>query len=360
MKKSRLKLIINALTAGLCVILFAYLAISLLTADLSKALTILLSLIIGVIVTYLLNSIIHELGHLVVGLISGLKFSSIQFLWLYIGKEQGKIKIRLKNSNGEVGLTELIPTSKDKVLEKYVSSALGGLVASFLLLTAQIIIALFSKSLIVYAGLGVTFPITAYILLINAFPVFENNDGYFIYTYLQGGEIRQVCKNYYEATALLYSGVEPSELEPSLLIDYQVENEYSVGIRYLRYLAYLQSDEERAIKELRKISDLSKFTSIREEVFEELFFSALTIGDDKFVKTYEQDAVRIFEKENRPQSYRAHAVYRIKNGEIDWAKLILKSGIKFCDSYAVKGVAKAEKRYMELILNNLGSITISD
>ena len=353
MKKSRLKLIINGLTAGLCVIVFAYLSVNLLTADLSNAFKILISIVLGVILIYLLNSIIHELGHLLAGVIVGLKFNSIQFLWLYIGKQNGKLKVKIKNTNGEVGVTELIPKNKEKVLEKYVLSAIGGLIASFLLMTAQILICLLSKNLIVYAGFGITFPITAYILLINVFPTFENNDGYLIYTYLQGGENKKVCQNYYEATALLYMGCEPSELEASLLIDYQVESEYTVGIRYLRYLAYIQNDEERALKELRKISDLSKFTSLREEVFEELYFSALTIGDDKFVKTYEQEAVRIFEKEQRPQSFRAHAVYRIKNGETDWAKLILKSGIEFCKTYAVKGVAKSEKRYMELMLNNL-------
>ncbi len=353
MKKSRLKLIINGLTACLCVLVFAYLSVNLLTAVVTKALTVVLSIVFGVIITYLLNSVVHEIGHLIAGLIVGLKFNSIQFLWIFIGKEGKKIKIRLKKSNGEVGVTELIPTSKHKVLDKYVVSTLGGLIATFLLLTAQILICFLSKSLVLYASLGITFPITAYILLINVFPTFENNDGYFVYTYLQGGENRKVCQNYYEATALLYLGVEPSEIEASLLIDYLVESEYAVGIRYLRYLAYIQSDEERALKELRKISDLSKFTSIKEEVFEELFFSALTIGDEIFIKTYEQDAVKIFEKQDRPQSYRTHAVYRIKNGEVDWAKLILKSGIEFCDNYAVKGVAKAEKRYMQLILNNL-------
>ncbi|MBO7214177.1 MAG: hypothetical protein J6V66_01625, partial [Clostridia bacterium] len=106
-------------------------------------------------------------------------------------------------------------------------------------------------------------------------------------------------------------------------------------------------------KELRKISDLTKFYANREEVFEELYFSALTIGDDRFVKTYEQDAIRIFSKEERPQTFRAHAVYRLKNGDTDWANLVLKSGIAFCSTYPIKGVAKAEKRYMELMLKNL-------
>ncbi len=353
MKKNRIKLIINGLTACLCVLLFAYLALNLLSGYESEVVKILISAFLGVIITLLLNSVVHELGHIIAGLICGLKFNSVQFSWLFIGKTRGKLKVKFKSSEGELGVTELIPKTSQKAFEKYVISAVGGLVTSFILLTVQVLICLFSTSLILYAGLGITFPITAYIFLINLFPVFENNDGHLVYTFMRGGDDKKICSNYYTATALLYEGVEPSELEPSLLIDYQKEGEYSVGVRYLRYLAYIQSDEERAILELRKISDLSKFYGIREEVFEELYFSALTIGDDKFIKAYEQDAVRIFSKEERPQSFRAHAVYRIKNGEADWAKLILKSGIDFCSTYPVKGVAKAEKRYMELMLKNL-------
>ena len=353
MKKKTIDLIINGLTACLCILLFAYLSVNLLTGYTSQALKVILSVIIGVFVTLALNSLVHELGHVSSGLLCGLKVNSVQVYWFFIGKDKGKLKIKMKSSGGEIGVTDLAPKSQNKVLEKYVISAIGGLIATLLLLIVQVLICLLSKSLILYAGLGITFPITAYIFLINLFPNFAGNDGYLVYTYLQGGNGKKVCQNYYLATALLYQGVEPSELEPSLLIDYGVDSEYSVGIRYLRYLAYLQSDEETAIKELRKISDLSKFSTAREEVFEELFFSALTIGDDKFVKAYEDYALSIFSKQERPQSFRAHSVYLIKNGEIDWAKLILNSGIEFCNTYPVKGVAKSEKRYMQEILNNL-------
>ena len=348
MKKKTVNLIINGLTACLCIVLFAYLSVNLLTGYISQALKVILSVIVGVLITLALNSIVHELGHVLSGLLCGLKVNSVQFYFLFIGKDKGKFKVKIKSSGGEIGVTDLAPKSTQKVLEKYVISAIGGLVATLILLIVQVLICLLSKSLILYAGLGITFPITAYIFLINLFPNFAGNDGYLIYTYLQGGNPKRVCQNYYLATALLYQGV-----EPSLLIDYGVESEYSVGIRYLRYLAYLQSDEETAIKELRKISDLSKFSTAREEVFEELYFSALTIGDNKFVKAYEDYALSIFSKQERPQSFRAHAVYLIKNGEMDWAKLILNSGVEFCESYPVKGVAKSEKRYMQEILNNL-------
>lgn len=353
MKKEKIKLLINGFIACVCVLLFVYLLLNLIMGYSSIVFKIILSATLGVILTLILNSILHETGHIISGVICGLKFNSVQFLCLFVGKVGGKFKVKFKSSEGELGVTELHPKNTKKVYEKYVVSAVGGLVASFILLIVQIVICWFSKSLVLYAGLGITFPITAYIFLINLLPLFENNDGHLVYTYLLGGDDRKICSNYYKAIALLYEGVEPSELEPSLLIEYEKEGQSSVGIRYLRYLAYIQSDEEMAIKELRKISDLTKFYSNREEVFEELYFSALTIGDDRFVKTYEQDAIKIFSKEERPQTFRVHATYRLKNGETDWAKLVLKSGIEFCSTYPIKGVAKAEKRYLEIMLKNL-------
>ena len=170
---------------------------------------------------------------------------------------------------------------------------------------------------------------------------------------MSGGEERVIIDNYFKAVSSLYSGVEPCDLDSSLLVRYDGINGYSVNIRYLRYLAYVKSDEERALKELREISDLSEISSLNDEIFEELFFNALLLNDKKFIKLHEVEAVAVFENAVRPQTYRVHASYRIWSGEKDWAKLILKSGLEFCKSYAVKGIAKSEEKYMKLLLNNL-------
>ncbi len=353
MKKQRIKNLINGIVALSCVALFMFLFLTLTFSYQDDVFTIIASVFAGVLVILLLNSLVHETGHVLFGVFSGLKFYSVKFLWLFIGKKEGKLKVLLESSDGEIGSTVLVPKSPEKVFEKYVLSAFGGLLFTFLLITAQVLICLFCKNLIIYSALGITFPITVYVFLINLFPLFENNDGYIVYAYLSGGKLKTVCSNYFTATAWLYAGVEPSELDSTLLLDHGVESPYFSNVRYLRYLAYVNSDEERAVEELRQISDLSKLSFCVDEVYEELLFCALLIGDEKFIKAHENEVIKIISKQERPQSFRVHASLRINDKDIEWAKLILESGIKFCDTYAVKGIAKSEKRYMKFMLDNL-------
>lgn len=353
MKKLRIKQLVNASIALLCIALFSLLFISILSLSNVSILNAILSTLIGLIITLFANVILHELGHLISGVFSGLKFYSIQILWLFIGRENGKFKIKFKGANGELGSTEFLPQNSENVFRNYVNSALGGLVATFLLIIVQVIVCLTVKYLEFYCTLGITFPLTVYIFLVNFFPMFENNDGYLVYKYMSGGKDKLVCENYYTALSELISGVEPSDINSSLLLNYGGVDGYSAGIRYLRYLAYIKHDEESALKELREISDLSDNSFLADEIFEELFFSALVLNDVKYIKTRETSMMPLFEKCQRPQTFRIHASYRVFIGETDWAKLILQSGIEFCKTYHVKGVAKSEEKYMQLMLESI-------
>lgn len=352
MKKQRVKDIVNALTAFLCVALLVFLVVNLITIYPDKIIEIIISVLVGALATVILNSIIHELGHILFGAVSGLKVYSAQFLNLFIGTENGKFKIKFKRSS-ELGETVLLPKNTNSVAKKFIISAVGGLLFSLLLIVCQVLIVLFVDNFIVEAGLGATFPITVYFFLVNLFPLFENNDGCLVYNYLAGGERKIVLENYYKCVALLVGGTEPSELDGALLLRYDGCDGYHAYIDYLRYLAYVKNDEERAIEELRKLSDLSRVAYLNNEIFEEMFFASIILKDDKFIKAHAEEVVEILSLQERPQSYRIHACYRIYNGESDWAKLILESGIKYCDSYLIKGIATAEKKYMEAMLNNL-------
>lgn len=350
-KPKNVKKIINTIVSVTCVIISVYLLSDLLSKRFNELLTVLISAGIGVFLVYVLNSIVHELGHLISGVIVGLKVYSIEFLGVKLCFDN-KLKISYRVSD-ELGNTELIPKNDDKVAKKFVTSSLFGLLATLFLLVGQVLICLFSKNIIIYSSLGITFPITAYVFLINLFPVFENNDGYLVYSYLSGGPNKTITENYFSALYQLVNGVEPCDLDSSLLVNFNGTKGFSVNVKYLRYLAYIKNDEEGAIKELRDISDLSKLNSFQNEVFEELFFSAILLKDEKFINSHKEQAVSLFERSERPQTFRVHASYRIYNDEKDWAKLILDSGIKFCDGYVIKGIAKSEKNYMQSMLKNL-------
>ncbi|MBR6737179.1 MAG: hypothetical protein IKL82_02295 [Clostridia bacterium] len=350
MKNRKLQIILNAVIAVISLAVYIVLLLGV-KENVFKA--ILFSLL-GLIAVYVFNALIHELTHVISGAISGLKPYSVQVLNLFIGKDEtGKFKVLFKRSYGELGSTVFIPKTDKKVFEKYAISSLSALISNLLVLAVQCVVAFTTGNLFVYSFIGITFPLTLYILLVNLIPVF-NNDGRLLYLYILGGEELEVCKNYYTAVACLTLGETPSNLNSSLLIKCG-KGDYSVGIRYLRYLAYLNSDEEGAIKELYKISDLSALTMLNDEVEKELFFSALLLGDDKYVSQNKEEVISILEKQLTPADFRIHASFLVYSGESEWAKLVLNSGVKFCEKYPVKGLAKSEKAYMEDMLKQLNN-----
>ncbi len=353
MKKLRINQLVNLSIALVCIALFALLFISAISSPKISILKAVISALIGLIATLILNVALHELGHLIAGVFSGLKFYSIQILWLFIGYENGKFKLKFKRMGGELGSTELLPQSTENVFKNYVNSALGGLVVTFALIVIQVVVCLTVNVLEIYCALGITFPLTIYIFLVNFFPMFENNDGYLVYKFMSGGKDKVVLENYYSALAELKNGIEPCNLDSSLLLNYGGNEGYGAGIRYLRYLAYIKNDEESALKELREISDLSNNSFLADEIYEELFFSAIILNDVRYVKTRESNMTPLFEKCVRPQTFRIHASYRVFNGEIDWAKSILQGGIEFCKTYAIKGIAKSEEKYMQAMLDSI-------
>lgn len=354
MKKRKLKILINVTTGVLCAAIFAVLFAMLVTAYSDDVFKIILSTAIGFAVILFLNVLLHELGHLVFGLIAGLKFHSIKILWFYIGRGTGgNVKFKLTALNGELGETELVPKSAKNVATKYVVSAAGGLVGTALCIVLSYFISVFTDSLILYAGLGITLPLTLYIFIINFLPIFDGNDGWLVYTKLAGGEECEIMNSAYKATAMLYDGVEPCELDSSLLVKCNDYGDFSVKIRYLRYLAYFSRDEERAAKELYAISDLSLLGGGMDDVYKELFFIAIILKDKRYIEANRESVIGLLEKQVTPQDFRIHAALRIYDGDTDWAKLVIESGIKFCDTYFVKGIATSEKKYLENMLNGL-------
>ena len=167
MKKLKIKQLVNVSIALICIALFALLFVSVLSVINVSISKVVISAVIGLIATLILNVILHELGHLIAGVFSGLKFYSIQFLWLFFGYENGKFKVRFKSAAGELGSTELLPQNTKSAFKNYVNSAIGGLIVTFALIILQVVICLTVTSLEIYCALGITFPLTVYIFLIR-------------------------------------------------------------------------------------------------------------------------------------------------------------------------------------------------
>ena len=348
MKNKALKTIINVIIGIVCVALFVWLYVGM---D-EEFFPSILYAVLGVLAFYLINAIVHELAHVISGAIAGLKPYSVQILNLFIGKdESGKFKVCFKRSYGELGSTVLMPKNSEKVFEKHVISAFCALLSNLIVMVVQCVVALTTSSLFVYSFIGVSFPITLYIFLVNLIPVFEN-DGRLVVFFFTGGEDVEIAKNYYTAVSDLTLGQLPENLNSTLLI--KIGNgAYSAGIRYLRYLAYLKNDEESAFKELELIPSDNEPYMLFDEIEKEKFFIAMIKDNANYVNQFSGSIVGLIEDNKTPSDYRIHAVYRIRTGDIEWAKLILNSGIEFCKTYPNIGLALSEKAYMETLKNQL-------
>ncbi len=284
--------------------------------------------LLGLLITLVIASIIHELGHIIVGCIVGLKEKIIKVLFISLSFNNGlKISLCRPVNFGE---TVLVPKTQENYSKKVVISAIGGLAFSFIYMLVGMLIVAFSKSMPLVLLFGIGYHLSAYVLLVNLVPINEEGDGYLIFNYLLKGETeRQIISNALNSTAQILLGVQPKDLDSRFLTEFDAKvGYYSNLTKYYRYLAFLWRDEERAFKELLELSDLDKVSySLYEDVYKELFYASLRLKDQTFIKNNEEIVIGYIEKELSPIDYRVHANYRIYTGELDWAKLIIDSGL---------------------------------
>ena len=309
---------------------------------------------LGLIITVFLSSLVHELGHLIFGLLAGLKIRSITVLFIkftFKSKRFPKIQFVMPN---DFGLTEFLPRTSRGFAKKICISAIGGLVFSTLYLAMGIAF-MYVGNYFTYCVFGITFPITAYIILVNLIPFDETSDGYLIFTLMAGGKLKRVIENSLTAIADVMLGVEPKDLDSRLLAEFTSECDvYSVRVIYMRYLAYFRRDRERAVKELISICDSQK---LNEEfymiIFKELFYNAILNSDDAYVKANAEEAINYLSYEMHPIDYRIHASYRLYSGDYDWANLIVKAGEDKITSFEERGICTAELDYLKDIKSQL-------
>ena len=259
-------------------------------------------------------------------------------------------KIGLTKEGGVFGETVFTSLSNENVALKIGLTAFGGPILTFIQVVAQLILALtcFDNTLILCV-FGISFVVPLYVFIINVIPFSFDYDGAVVYTMLSGGKKSLIASSYLTAAALIAGGVSPEELSGKLLAIYDEDYRYyNVKIIRYRYLSVLFSDENTAFLELDKINDLSRLPDgTYAEVLYELFFRALVVGDDNFIKQNKEEVLEYLDVDDTPTSLRVQVAHCIYNEEYERAKLLVDSGLKLCNSYEDKGMAKLEKQLLE-------------
>ena len=311
---------------------------------------VLLYAFLGLLLSFILAPLLHELGHLIMGLISGFKLVSfnISFIKFTFYK---KFKISIVNPY-VFGETVFLPKTPNKYPEKLKATTIAGLVSSVIYMLFGMSIVFLSTNLDLVLLFGIPYHVSAYLLILNVLPFKSDSDGALLFSYsLKGNVYNEMVSNVLYASAEIMCGVEPKDVSARYLTEFYVSYDYySVMLKYLRYIAFLWHDEESAYKELFDISDLSKLPdSLYEIIYKELFFVSVVRGDVGFIKANEETVIGYLDDDN-PSNYRIHATYRMYKGDDEWAKILIESGLKNLNGD--DGLSKYERRLLSAMKND--------
>ena len=360
MKNAQYKRLLSLIIAIISFALYLTYFIYVLVVKKGETLAVIGFSLLGLVVSYLITSIIHELGHVVFGLINKLKLCYLKIFGLRFYKnEKGKFSVGLSRDGDIFGETAFYPSTGDDVTLKIGLTAFGGPIFSFIQTVIQLIVALTCiGNTAVLCIFGISFVMPLYTFIINVIPFSFEYDGHLAFTMLSGGKKALIASAYITASSLISSGTSPEELNGRCLTVYD-ENYgfYNVKIIRLRYLSSLINDENTAFTELDKISNVDKLPDgTYAEVLYELFFRALVLSNDDFIKTYREETLEYLDVDDSPTSFRVQVALCVYDGEYERAKLLVASGIKACSNYADKGMAKLEKQLLERFNDVLNEI----
>lgn len=351
--KAILKTVVNVVIFLVLAGLYTFAVINAYGLFKGKLLLYIALLVVGLIISLFINVLLHELGHLTVGLFSGLKLSKICVLVFLLEVKCGKLKFKIAKPQ-ELGYTEMLPKTQYGYGEKLAFSALGGLMFSLITALASMAICINCvDNIYAFCLFGAPYPIALYVLLINALPLFDGSDGALIFSIFQG---ETTTKNYYLITANILLNKEPCEIDGKLFLS-SGNGAISQNVKYLRFLHLLKSDFDRAYEEILALSKLDIVDdNLHFIVKKELFFCKVILGDEAYVNAHSTEVVGDIDLSEDACNFRVHATYRIFIKDYEFASLILKSGIQKLSSLTQNGIILSEIKYLKELQNQLKNI----
>ncbi len=183
---------------------------------------IILSLVLGGIVSSAVCAAFHELGHVVFGSICGFRFNSVRIGFVNICRREGKICCRMgRLPESLAGVTEMLPTGREHLYEKFLVTICGGPVFSLLFLAGCIASIVFFRSLpfAAYIFLCTAMPYAFHILFYNVMPFRDDDldtDGAMICGLIRRETSYLTAVNILAIEGYMYQGATPSEIDKSL------------------------------------------------------------------------------------------------------------------------------------------------
>ena len=290
--------------------------------------------LIGVCLHYFISVVIHELGHIVVAKLRNCEIVEWSMLGFSYSKLTKKFTYSIKDYAGNVAFVSKNPDKAEDDL-KVVSQS--GFFANFIYLVfclglGLIIFNFYSLSILVCGSY-----ISVYMLIINALPMAETNDGA-IARGLKRGKIEyRATENLARILSLLYNGYSPSEIPKALFLYKDGLN--GEGVEYYQMLACMENgDYAQAYEIADEFADVYPVQFLPEKVY-----LSMILGYNEFVKQSFDRAIDMINPASATY-FRISARYRRFTGESEWAELCEKSVIKANEGQFFKGLRRFEEK----------------
>ena len=311
-------------------------------------------LIVGLAASLYLGVIFHEVGHLVFGLIGGMKFRSLRVPFLCITDTGRGVKVSLKEKSSFLGSCEMFPTDRLPPSRGFVLEAFGGPAGSFAAMLISVLFLALAPYISVYPVIlfGFAAPFLYVILLENSFPATvggARTDGGQICELLKKTPSSKVLVSVLSVQAHYSAGKRPREIPYELLFEVpQIEDtdpNYALLLNN-RYLYALDRGDLNALKDAHmRIRDvLPRLPDVyAEQLSCDIFYDSLFLfPDDAFVKANCKAVFRRLDEDDDINSCRIRGYYYLRAGALDKAFAEIEKGRNVAGSYPLAGIAKTE------------------
>ena len=315
--------------------------------------------IVGLALCVYLGIVLHELGHLVFGLMGGMKFKSINFPLFSIVSVNGRLKASFSLKKSFLGLCEMFPPRFANVAKSFAFMAAGGPIGSFTMLAVNVLFLVLAPYISGYLVVlfGLTAPITYSVFLENAFPMQVNG------ARTDGAQLVEICKNTPSSKVMVAvlsvqsayrAGYSPAEIEWIGLYDLPQIPDDDPNYLYLlssRYLFALDGGYDDLLKDadlrLRALYPrLPDFFA--DQLLPDLFFNSLYIvPDNTFVNANLELVFKLLAKEDNLTACRIRGYYYARVRDYASAFSEIEKGRGLADVYPLEGLKKMEIKLLD-------------
>lgn len=263
-------------------------------------------ILVTVYLAVFLHTFLHETGHMVFGLLTGYRFSSIRFLsFMFIKEESGKIRLKKYKVAGTGGQCLMLPPEDGGEGCPYVLYNLGGCIVNLVIGIIAVGVHLIAGNSIISLIFYIIGIIGIFTAVINGIPVQEaSNDGYNTLLFSKNKDALKIFHIELNIVEKQSRGVPVSEM-PKEWFDYlegikEFDNNMGVSAYTVVLGYYVEKKDFGKVKEMCVYAEenIKGMMALHEGIIkaEHLFVEIMTgmdkdkieeLTDDKNRKTYE-------------------------------------------------------------------------